>query len=83
MWNADTPAVAATTITVNGSTQDITENIGESFGATITEIARNASMGKFRVFLNGTEVKPEDAPETVVAGASIELRPYDVAGASA
>ena len=79
-WNTDAPAVQGTTITVNGSTQNIDHAVGDSFQTTCVEAARNASMGKFRVFLNGSEINPADAPETVAAGMSIELRPFDVAG---
>lgn len=80
-WNTNTtPVVAEASITVNGSRQSLNDSIGESFGAVVIEAARNADMGKFRVILDGDEIKPEDAPATIEAGMEIELRPYDVAG---
>ena len=83
-WNVAvpvTPVTSGTTITVNGSTQNIYSKVGESFGDVVTEYARNANMGKFRVFVNGSELLPENAPTVIVAGSRIELKPYDVAGA--
>lgn len=63
---------------VNGAKVQV--NPGSSFKDTIKETARNAGMGKFRVFLNGQETLPSDAPETIGEEDQIELRKYDVAG---
>jgi hypothetical protein len=68
----------ATTLTVNGSTTTLTE--GVSFRDTAVQAARDAGFGKFRVILNGSEIDPADAPATLDAGMSLEIRPYEVAG---
>jgi hypothetical protein len=30
--------------------------------------------------MDGSEIKPADAPDMIEAGMNVELRPYDVAG---
>ncbi len=72
------PEDGGTYIRVNGS--NVAVGAGTSFGATVTETAKNAGLGKFRVFMDGNEVKPADAPDMIEAGMNVELRPYDVAG---
>jgi len=67
-----------TTLTINGSTTTIAD--GSSFRDTVVNAARDAGLGKFRVILNGSEIDPADAPETLDAGMSLEIRPYEVAG---
>jgi hypothetical protein len=53
---------------------------GNSFKDVVKSIAQDAGLGKFRVYLNGDEVKPDNAPETFGEGMRVELRPYDIAG---
>ena len=65
-------------ILVNGATIEVQP--GSSMKETVRTYARDAGLGKFRVFLNGSEVRPSEAPEVVEAGTKIELRPFDVAG---
>jgi len=72
------PDDGGTYIRVNGSNVPVA--IGTSFGVAATETAKNAGLGKFRVFLDGNEIKPADAPDTITEGMNLELRPYDVAG---
>ena len=67
-----------TYITVNNS--KIGVNPGESFQGLILATAKSAGLGKFRVFLNGNEVSPGDAPDLIEEGSHMELLPYDVAG---
>lgn len=67
-----------TSIRVNGS--DISLTPGESFVDTVKSVARDSQMGKFRLFLNGSEIKPSEAPSAIEEGMRLELRPYDVAG---
>ena len=67
-----------TFVRVNGS--NIPINPGTPFAAAIKEVAKSAGLGKFRVFMNGTEVVPSSAPDVVAPGMRVELRPYDVAG---
>lgn len=67
-----------TTLTINGSTTTV--EAGSSFRDTVVNAARDAGLGKFRVILNGSEIDPADAPDTLDAGMSLEIRPYEVAG---
>jgi len=75
----DTPEADVTTFArVNGAT--ITLDPGASFKDTCVRLSRDAGFGKFRVFLNGAEVKPSEAPELVSEGMRMEIRAFDVAG---
>lgn len=65
-------------IRVNGA--NIPVQPGANAVETIKSEARNAGLGKFRVYYNGTEVKPSEIPAQIAEGAMVELRPYDVAG---
>ena len=65
-------------IRVNGA--NISVEPGADAVETIKATAREAGLGKFRVYYNGTEVKPSDIPAQITEGAMVELRPYDVAG---
>ena len=67
-----------TFIEVNGSQQPIVP--GTSLRNTILDTARNAGLGKFRVYLNGEEVKPSQAPETFNEGDQVKLTAFDIAG---
>lgn len=63
---------------VNGSHVSVTP--GSDFTGTVKDVAKNAGLGKFRLFVNGYEKFPSDAPETIGESDRIELRKYDVAG---
>jgi hypothetical protein len=74
----DESEVAGTFVRVNGANIPVTP--GSNSLETIKGIARDAGLGKFRVYFNGDEVKPSQAPSEIPEGVMIELRPYDVAG---
>lgn len=78
VFDKETIDEAGTYIRVNGSTLDVQP--GANFISTVKEAAKNAGLGKFRVFINGLETMPSDAPETFEEGDVVELRKYDVAG---
>lgn len=65
-------------ILINGSYQNV--EVGAPFLATVKNAALNAHFGKFKVFLNGTEVRPSNAPASIETDMNIEVRPYDEAG---
>jgi hypothetical protein len=69
---------SGTFIRVNGS--NIAVDPGSSFVETVKMYAKDAGLGKFRVFFNGNEVKPSMAPDVIRENDNVELRPYDVAG---
>lgn len=65
-------------ILVNGSYQRIEE--GAPFLSAVKNVALQAGFGKFKVYLNGTEVRPSSAPTEVRSDDRIEIRPFDEAG---
>lgn len=66
-----------TFIRVNGS--DVKVETGINFSQAIKDVALDAEFGKFRVFLDGEEVKPSNAPDVFKSGMKAEIRPYDKA----
>ena len=69
---------SATYLRVNGMNNDV--EIGASFRSTVLAMAKDAGLGKFRVFVGGEEIGKSEAPEVFTEGMKVELRPYDVAG---
>jgi hypothetical protein len=69
---------AATYLRVNGMNNEV--EIGASFRSTVLAMAKDAGLGKFRVFVGGEEIGKSEAPEVFTEGMKVELRPYDVAG---
>jgi hypothetical protein len=67
-----------TFVRINGANIDISP--GSNFKDTIKVKAEEAGLGKFRVFLGGSEIKPSEAPNVIEEGMQVELRPYDIAG---
>lgn len=65
-------------ILVNGSYQRLEE--GAPFLQSVQQTALQAGFGKFRVYLNGTEVRPSSAPAEVRSNMRVEIRPFDEAG---
>ena len=63
---------------VNGARIEVA--VGANFVETVKSEARNAGLGKFRTYVNGEEIKPAQAPDTITEGMMVEVRPYDVAG---
>jgi len=63
---------------VNGSYLEV--QVGANFKDTCKDVAKNAGLGKFRVFLNSEEVIPSECPDVIGENDEIELRKYDLAG---
>ena len=70
-----------TGIMVNGSL--IPVEVGASFRDTIKNVSLDAGFGKYRVLLNGAEVRPSEAPAVFAAGDKAEIRAYYDAGVAA
>lgn len=70
--------MSSATLTINGSTSTINE--GASFSETVINAAKDAGLGKFRVFVDGSEIDPANAPSVMQSGMSLEVKPYEVAG---
>ena len=71
------------TILVNGSYQAL--EVGAPFRDTLKTVALQAGFGKFKVWLNGTEIRPSAiregrVPSEISAEMSLEIRPFDEAG---
>jgi len=67
-----------TGVMVNGTI--IPVEPGMNFKETIKNVSLNAGFGKYRVFLNGMEIRPSEAPQEFSAGSMVEIRPFDTAG---
>ena len=52
---------------------------GTPFKQTITEMGREAGLKEMKVYLNGEELNPANAPATFRAGDVVKIRPYDKA----
>lgn len=66
------------TVLVNGSFQPL--EVGAPFLQSVQGIALRAGFGKFKVWLNGVEVRPSSSPDEVTADMRVEIRPFDEAG---
>lgn len=79
----ESPSEYTTFVRVNGMDQPLEP--GMKF-AILKDVAREAGLGKFRVFTPpGTtnpddEIRPRTAPDMITEGMQLELRPYDKAG---
>lgn len=69
---------AGTGVLINGAMVPV--EVGASFKDTIKNISLDAGFGKYRVFLNGAEIRPSEAPQVFNEGDKVELRAYDNAG---
>lgn len=65
-------------VLVNGSYQRL--EVGSNFLQSVKNVALQAGFGKFKVFLNGTEVRPSSAPAEIMSEHNVEIRPFDEAG---
>ena len=65
------------TAVVNGAT--ISLETGANFKSTILNLARDAGYGKFKVYMNGSELKVSEAPDVITEGTSIRITPFDAA----
>lgn len=52
---------------------------GENFGRKVKEIADSKGVKNFKVYLNGGEVAPADAPSSFREGDEVKIVPYDKA----
>lgn len=78
MWEVENTNQVRTTLEVNGSVRDITP--GANLRDVVIAAAREAGFGKFRFYINGTEVLPQDAPPLIEEGKAYKIAPFDVAG---
>jgi hypothetical protein len=78
MWEVTNQNQAATTLEVNGDVRTI--EAGANLKEVVIAAAREAGFGKFRFYINGEEVLPQNAPSLIEAGKAYKIAPYDVAG---
>ena len=76
----DTPQDYTTFVRVNGAILPLEP--GADFRNAIVNVAQQSKLGKFRLFLNGSEVFPEqgDLPSNIEEGMQFDMKPYDKAG---
>jgi hypothetical protein len=67
----------APTAVVNGAT--VLLDVGDDFRRTVIGLASDAGYGKFKVYLNGSEIRTSEAPEVLNAGDVIRVTPFDKA----
>lgn len=77
MWEVSESNATGATMEVNGSTKSI--DVGANLKEVVIATAREAGFGKFRFYIDGAEVLPQNAPVLVEARA-YKIAPYDVAG---
>jgi hypothetical protein len=70
-------------VLVNGSYQPL--EVGAPFLQSMKNVALQAGFGKFKVWLNGTEIRPSAikegrVPSEVTPDMRAEIRPFDEAG---
>ena len=53
---------------------------GKPFAETVIAIAREAGLKRFRVFVDGNEVSPNNAPQNFEGIQRVEIKPIDEAG---
>ena len=78
MWEVTEQASNNPTMEVNGSVRDI--EAGANLREVVIATAREAGYGKFRFYIDGSEVLPQDAPTLIEAGKAYKVAAYDVAG---
>ena len=79
MWELDETNDNGATLEINGSVRSI--EVGANLKEVVIAAAREAGFGKFRFYIDGTEVLPQNAP-TLVEARAYKIAPYDVAGAT-
>jgi hypothetical protein len=87
VWNGRAPEaeedmfdegpVGNATAVVNGAT--IPLEVGANFKETVLGLARNAGYGKFKVYLNGSELKVSEAPGLITSDTQLRITPFDSA----
>ncbi len=79
MWeDNDGVEVRGATMEVNGSTVSIDSGI--DLKEVVLKFARDAGYKKFRFYINGEEVLPQDAPGLTESGVAYKITAFDVAG---
>ena len=78
-----TDAPVGPTVLVNGSYQSI--EVGAPLLPTLKAVALQAGFGKFKVFLNGAEIRKSSVthgavPSEISTDMKFEIRPFDEAG---
>lgn len=79
----DTHTNDGPSVIINGSR--IPVEAGSNLLSTAKALALDAGFGKFRIFLNGAEIRPSTVRDGLVSSeispdARIEIRPFDEAG---
>lgn len=78
-----TDAPQGASVLVNGSYQTL--EVGAPFLQAVKSVALQAGFGKFKVWLNGAEIRPSAikegrVPSEISSDMRVEIRPFDEAG---
>ena len=78
MWNVEAVESGSATMSVNGAEYEV--DAGQDLKDVVLGFARDAGFQKFRFFIDGEEVLPQDAPTQTEAGKEYKITAYDQAG---
>ena len=79
MWEIETTqSNEAPTMEINGNVETIED--GANLKDTVLKFARDAGFGKFKFFIDGEEVLPQNAPELIEVGRKYKIMAFDTAG---
>lgn len=77
-WNeGEDESTGTVGVSVDGSVKEVDRS--QSFGEKIQELARDEGYSHYKVFVDGTEIEPEDAPEDFTGLDDISIVKYDKA----
>ena len=76
----EAPVDLTTYMRVNGSIVPL--EVGADLVSSVKHVAQQSKLGKFRLFMNGAEIFPEDGdlPSNIEEGMQFDMKPYDKAG---
>jgi len=72
-WETSSPS--RTLIYINGTTTEVDQT--EPFKSTVRSLAIGKGFSRFKVFADGEQIKPENAPETFVGIGEVRIEKYD------
>jgi len=80
MWEVEEvgSVVSVATLEVNGAITEL--NIGDNLKEVVLQAARDAGLGKFKLFVNDVEILPHQATDLVEADTAYKIQAFDVAG---
>lgn len=78
MWEVENVNAEGCVFVVNGETFSVP--VGENLKDKVIEFAKIAKYSKFRLYIEGVEVAPNEAPLYTENGKEYKISAFDVAG---